>query len=68
MEKDWVKIYSNADVINAEIVKSALIENGLQAVIINKKASSFNIGEAELYVKQEEALKAAHIIKNVFDA
>lgn len=68
MEKDWVKIYATSDVIKAEMVKSFLLENDIHAVVINKKDSSLFIGEVELYVKQEDALKATHLIKNVFDA
>ena len=68
MEKDWVKIYSNSDVIKAEMAKSFLLENNIQSVVINKKDSSLFIGEAELYVKQEDVLKATHLIKNIFDA
>ena len=68
MEKDWVKIYSTSDVIKAEMAKSLLLENSIQSVIINKKDSSLFIGEAEIYVTQENVLKATHLIKNVFDA
>lgn len=68
MEKDWVKVYSTADVIEAEMVKSMLRENGIQVVVLNQKDSSLFIGEAEIYVRQEDVLKATHLIKNVFDA
>jgi len=68
MEKDWVKIYAASDVVKAEMAKSFLLEHDIQSVVINKKDSSLFIGEAELYVKQEDALKATHLIKNVFDA
>ena len=68
MEKDWVKIYSSPKVIKAEMVKSLLQENGIQAVLLNKQDSSLIIGEAEVYVKQEDVLKATHLIKNAFDA
>ncbi|HXH18756.1 MAG TPA: DUF2007 domain-containing protein [Chitinophagales bacterium] len=68
MEKDWVKIYATSDVVKAEMVKNFLQGKDIQAVIINKRDSSLIIGEAELYVKQEDVLKATHLIKNVFDA
>lgn len=68
MEKDWVKIYAASDIIKAEMAKNFLLEHDIQSVVINKKDSSLFIGEAELYVKQEDALKATHLIKNVFDA
>ena len=68
MEKDWVKIHSTADVIKAEIIKNFLLEHDIKTVVINKKDSSLIIGEAELYVKQKDVLKATHLIKNAFDA
>ena len=69
MEKDWVNIYSSSDVIKAEMVKNLLKENNIQAVIINKKDSSYvTIGEAEVYVQREDVLKATHLVKKVFDA
>ncbi len=69
MEKDWVKVYSTSDVIKAEMAKSLLQENNIQAVVLNKRDSSLLvIGEAEVYVKQEDVLNATHLIKNAFDA
>ncbi len=63
MEKDWVNIYNSAQVNNIEIVKGVLAENGIQAIDINKKDSSYLFGEIELYVNRKDALRAIHIIE-----
>ncbi|MFH1321101.1 MAG: DUF2007 domain-containing protein [Bacteroidota bacterium] len=63
MEKDWVNIYNSTQVNNIEIVKGVLAENGIQAIDINKKDSSYLFGEIELYVNKKDVLRAIHIIK-----
>ncbi|MHB1920609.1 MAG: putative signal transducing protein [Chitinophagaceae bacterium] len=63
MEKDWVVIFKSK-AFEAEIVKGMLLENGIQAVLINRQDSEFVvIGEAELYVHESMAEKAVQLIK-----
>ena len=62
MNKDWIKIYSTGVAYKAEILKGLLIENNVDAVIINKKDSSYGFGELELYVSADDVVKAKHII------
>jgi uncharacterized protein len=57
---DWVIVYLTSSVSTAEIVKGNLIGNDIDAVIINKKDSSYLVGQVEVYVKpadEEAALK-----------
>ena len=64
MEKGWTKIYSTEELFKAELIKNLLINNSIEAILINKKDSSYvMIGDVEIYVKQEEAMKAANIIE-----
>ena len=66
MEKGWEKIFSSAQPYQAEVAKQILEENGIQAVVINKKDSSYlAFGEAEVYVKQEDVIRAKQYIKNL---
>lgn len=63
MEKDWIKIFSSDRIFEAEIVKGMLLDNGIEAVLLNRQSSSYSIslpGQAELYVhiSQEEAAKS----------
>lgn len=48
----------------AELIKSRLLSEGIEAVVLNKKDSSYvSIGEVEVYVQQENLLKAINIIQ-----
>lgn len=38
------------------------MENGINAIIVNKKDSSYLFGELELYVMSDDAIQAKHII------
>ena len=62
MEKDWVNIYSSTLVNDIEIVKAVLADNDIHAIDINKKDSSYLFGEIEVYVNQNDVLKAKQII------
>ena len=62
MDKNWVKIYSTDVNYKAELLRGLLFENNIEAVIINKKDSSYLFGELELYVSTDDVIKAKHII------
>ncbi len=65
MAKDWVKIYSTELVHKSEIVKGVLEETSIKTFLINKKDSMHThllSGLIELYVKQENVVKAIHLI------
>jgi len=64
MEKDWEKIYTTTEPHKSTIAKAILKENGIEAVIINKKDSSYGtFGELELYTQRENVLKAINVLK-----
>ncbi len=66
MEESWVKIYSSDKPYQAELARQVLEENGIQAVVINKKDSSYLMfGETELYVSQDDVIKAKQLIKTL---
>lgn len=59
MEKDWIKIASYSNAIEAELARQLLEENEIPAVVLNKQDSSYHFGKIELYVSsvnQEKAL------------
>ena len=62
---DWVVIFETGQLYRAELVKSLLNDNNVEAVILNQKDSSFKIGAIEVMVKKEDKGKAAAIIKSV---
>lgn len=55
MEKNWKKIWTTTNLIEAEIVKQMLIENEVHAVLMNKQVSPYNFGSVELYVHEQQA-------------
>lgn len=64
MNKDWVKVQRIANLYRAEIIKGVLEENEIEAVIINKKDSSYQIGYFDILVHTDNFLKALQIIKD----
>ncbi|EKB50141.1 putative signal transducing protein [Cecembia lonarensis] len=63
--KNWQKVYENSSPVRAEIVKGVLEDNGIQAVILNKKESVYQIfGNYEVMVPVNDALRAVNIVKN----
>jgi hypothetical protein len=64
MEEGWSRIYSTADPVKIEILKSMLEEENIQAVVINKQDSSYLFGESEVYVSSDDALAALQIVRN----
>ena len=63
--EDWVKLESFDRPHQAEIRKTILEQNNINAVVINAKDSLFLIGEYELYVRKEDE-KMAHAIIEEF--
>ncbi|MEQ8625224.1 MAG: DUF2007 domain-containing protein [Vicingaceae bacterium] len=65
MSEAWVKVFSSNDLFQAEIIKSMLDDEGITAVLINKKDSMhlhLTIGEAEVFVDDDKVIKARHLI------
>ena len=61
MKKNWINIFTSANPIEVEIIKQMLEENNINAVVLNKQDSSYNMfGTIDLFVnetKQETALQ-----------
>ena len=41
MENNWIKVFTTENAYTAEIIKQALIENDIPAVVLNKQDSSY---------------------------
>ncbi len=64
MEKGWKMVYFTGEEYQAQIAKEVLTDNGIDAVIINHRDSSYTtFGDVELYVKEEDYDQAASILK-----
>lgn len=62
--EQWEKIYSTAVLFDAELIKSKLIDEGIECTSLNKQDSAYLFGEIELYVQATDVVKAKHIISN----
>ena len=64
--KNWTIVYKTKDISRAEIVKGVLMENGIQAVIINKSDSSLPLsyGQMEILVPSDVVLRAVKIVND----
>lgn len=60
---NWIKIFETSDLQYAELLKSLLINEGIETVSMNKKDSSNIIfGTVMLYVPAEREQEATEII------
>ncbi len=63
--QNWIKVFEDDKQIRAEIVKGVLEENEIQAVVLSKKETVYQIfGTYEVLVKREDAMKATKLIQN----
>jgi len=63
MEKNWIKIFTSSDFYRSEIVKQVLCENEIEAVLLNKQASSHrDFGNVEVYIHQENFSSAIELM------
>ena len=65
MEKDWVCIYTTTKKHLAEIAKDVLLENEIDAVIIDKQDSNYLFGLLEVYVIRDHAIRSKHFLKEL---
>lgn len=64
MEADWLKVYTSSDFFKSELVRQVLIDNEIDAIIINKQGFPYRIGEVEVYIHESNLEKAKAIISN----
>ena len=64
MDENWVKVFSTSFLAQAEINKAMLIENEVDAVVMNKLDSSYlAFGVAEIYVHPDNAIAAKRLLE-----
>ncbi|MCF8331473.1 MAG: DUF2007 domain-containing protein [Bacteroidales bacterium] len=64
---DWKKVYATGILFDAELIKSKLIDEGIECKTLNKKDSAYLFGEIELYVQAKDVVRAKHVISNMPD-
>lgn len=59
----WSILRASNQVFELEMMKGFLVENGIDAVVMNKQDSSYQVfGEGELLVKEEEMIRAEELL------
>lgn len=63
--ENWNKVFETPMQVRAEIVKGVLEEHQIQAVILNKKETIYQIfGNYEVHVQSENMMLANNLIQN----
>lgn len=65
MEKDWVKLFETTNFYKAEMIRQALAEHGIDAVIMNKQDSSYRFGLVELFAHESDREVTQDIIRQM---
>ena len=61
----WTKVFETKELVRAEIARSVLEANGINAVLLNKQSSSYVIfGLCEVHVPAEDAETAKNILSH----
>lgn len=63
--ENWIKVFESSMQVRAEIVKGVLEEHQIQAVVLNKKETIYQIfGNYEVHVQRGNMMTATNIIQN----
>lgn len=62
-DEKWVKVYGISQAYKAEILVGVLENYGIKGLILNKKDSSYQFGEVEVYVHEKDAEEARKVIE-----
>ncbi len=64
MDADWTLVYTTTKPYVAELTKQMFLNHKIEAVVLNKRDSSYNsFGELEVYVKNDDKETALVLIK-----
>lgn len=66
-QEHWECLYGTKYLYKVEILKSLMEENEIPCVIVNKQDSAYLFGDIELYVKQDDVLRAQKILQHFLD-
>ncbi|MFB6306400.1 MAG: putative signal transducing protein [Flavobacteriales bacterium] len=62
MKNGWVNVHTSNDTFHIQLLKSVLENNGVKAIILDKKDSFYKIGHTQLYVTENDLIRARTII------
>lgn len=63
-EQEWINVFDTSHLHRAALVKGILNEHGIEAVVLNKKDSSYvMLGKISIYVRLEDSFNALNILE-----
>lgn len=62
---NWISVYETDQPYRAELVKDLLNNEDVNAVILNRKDSSYHFGNIQVMVNPEDREKATKIVNSV---
>lgn len=62
---NWQPIFKTESLHKAEIIKAVLLDSEIEAVVINKKDSSYHFGDIEITVEKDNVIRALKIIGDI---
>ena len=65
MANEWVVIAGFTDDVKSQVAVERLINNGVDAVAVDKRDRIYRIGEIEIFVHRDNVLIAKEIIKDL---
>ncbi|MBN2697523.1 MAG: DUF2007 domain-containing protein [Bacteroidales bacterium] len=68
MANDPVRIYSTGKPYLAELIRQMLSHYDILSFIVNKQDSAYKIGDIEIYVYQDDVLRAKKLIREFEEA
>ena len=64
MDKDWLKLHVSSKLHEVEMLRSYLLEHGIEAIILNTQDSAYGFGDVQLFVHRDQSLQARHLINS----
>lgn len=65
MEDNWQEVFTTSQPWQAEMAKQVLEENGIAAVVVNRKDSSYLFGEVAVYAETKNVEQAKELLKDI---
>lgn len=65
MDENWQEVYSTSQPWQAEMAKQILEDNGVAAIVVNRKDSSYLFGEVAVYAERKNAEQAKQLLKDL---
>lgn len=64
---EWVAVFKTGDNLKAEMVKTFLLDEGINAIIVNKIDSAYPIfGMAEVHCRRDQVVSAINLLETKY--